>query len=111
MALQVWHKHFEAMSSGTKTAEGRINDGVFAEIKQGQVLFIINSEDGQSLTKMVTKRLEFNTFEDMIRIVGRKALLPDAKSDEEAVLAYLSFPGCSEREKKSGVVAFVFDND
>ena len=46
----------------------------------------------------------YNSIEDALRKVNFKKLMPDAKSEEDALKKYFSFPGYEARVRKSGFV-------
>lgn len=100
--------YYEAVRDGKKTVEGRPGDGSFAKLAVGDTIQF--SLDGDAHAPIINVKivdiLRFDSFEAMIRAVGREACLPGmTTSDEEALAVYHSFPNYPDRAQNFGVLA------
>ena len=101
-----WFTHIK---NGTKTAEGRLNNGVFAQMQVGDVVEWYNNSNKQ-IKKCLTRITHINhyrTFYDMIRAERLMHTLPERnirtiqQGVDDVYYKYYS----PEDEKKYGVVA------
>ena len=104
--IPIYRQYYELILHGRKPWEGRINKGAFRYLREGDQLEFYRGEE--KFFASLSKRREFRTFEEMIRDIGVRPLLPDKGSmpPAEAVELYRSFPGYRDQESIHGVVAF-----
>lgn len=95
--------HFSNIKKGKKTVEGRLRKPSFEIIKEGDKVRWVNLNDAV-LTK-ITKRVEYDSFEEMIRNERIENVLPGCETIEEGVGVYRQFYS-EEQEKEFGVYAF-----
>ena len=101
--LPTQSKYIAMIRAGTKIVEGRIRNGIAAEIRVGDLLQF------GDVTKKVAKVLHFKGFKDMLETVGVKKALPDCQSVREGVAVYHNFRNYADLARRYGVVAFQFD--
>jgi ASC-1-like (ASCH) protein len=94
------------IKEGRKTIEGRINSGMFSNLREGQLVrfFYMGYDSGEVVCK-ITKLKIYNSFEEMLTEEGHEPCLPDAPSLDAAISTYHKIPGYTERARNSGVVA------
>ncbi len=110
-SLSLMNKYWLQIENGKKTVEGRIFDGIARHIRAQDIIqFSMNNDPAKNLFCKVTKADKFDTFEEMLRVLGLGKCLPDVKSIEEGVAIYHSFSNYAEREKKFGVVGFSIEH-
>ena len=100
---------FEAIKSGVKRYEIRVNDEKRQKMGIGDaILFKRLSDSLDGVVVRISDRREFNTFDDMIKCLDFKDIGMEGKTVQEVLDLYHSFYS-SEEEKKYGVVAFKID--
>lgn len=97
---------FDYVKSGEKPIEGRIYDDKRKQYKINDTL-IITSKRGEKITKTISGLVRFKTFEEGMKAVDYKLLIPNANSMEEALDVYYSIPGYKEKQNIDGVL-FIF---
>ncbi len=97
-------QYIQSIARGQKTYEGRVNTQMFRDYKTGDTA-TWSSGRGQQVITNITDRREYRTFEEMLRDVGYKNMVPDATSFEHAVSIYKNIPGYQDRATRFGVVA------
>jgi ASC-1-like (ASCH) protein len=100
---------FELIKNNVKIIEGRVNDKKRQQIKIGDYI-IFNNENGEKLKKKIKDKLVFSSFDEALRTVKLKDILPTVRTMEEGVELYHSFSGYTEEEKLYGVVLFWLEN-
>jgi ASC-1-like (ASCH) protein/GNAT superfamily N-acetyltransferase len=98
--------YVKAIQDGSKTVEGRINSGMFRNLKVGQTIRFFSSylpED--QVTCKITGLNSYPSFEKMLRTEGHQSCLPESSSIEAAVRTYHNIPSFTERAARSGVLA------
>jgi ASC-1-like (ASCH) protein len=107
----------EAIRNGDKTIETRLGKPRFLRIQEGDILsiredFWYEGKILESLTHAlevkVTQILYFETFKEMLDAVDFQAVIPSAKTVEEALKKYKEFYS-PEDEQEFGVIAFTFE--
>ena len=93
---------FGYIKSGKKTIEGRKNKGDFKEMKIGDIVKWIHSDDSV-LTKIVGKN-EYKTFKEYLETEGLPNCLPGIDTIEDGVKVYYKYY-TPEDEAKYGVLA------
>ena len=119
--ISVQDPWFSAIARGTKTVEGRLNKGKFAEMRAGTVLSISKSVKSKSSVKspissskssprprtvvaIVTKVVRYPNFEQYLSCEGLNRTLPGLLSIKEGVDVYRQFYSAQD-EQRYGVVA------
>lgn len=97
-------EYVEQIRSGEKTYEGRVRTAAFRSYKAGMSVCWF-AGPVEVLTRIVSIN-HFYNFEQMIRTIGYKKLLPRVRSEMEAINAYYQIPGYAEKVQRSGAVAF-----
>lgn len=104
---------FTAIRSRTKTVEGRLHKGKFAEMRPGTVLVISKSEGGngqsghsrsRKVVAVVTKVVVYKSFEDYLPHEGLCSTLPGMHTIADGVQVYRQFYSAA-MEKQHGVAA------
>ena len=97
---------FNLVKSGKKVFEVRINDEKRRNIMVGNtILFKKRSNSLDGVVVKVVDRKQFNTFQEMVRLLDFGDLGMENKSVEEVLNLYYSIYD-EELENKYGVVAF-----
>lgn len=91
------------IEEGKKTVEGRVGNSYYTKIKSGSVLRLYNRE--KEIWCEVTHTHSYSTFKAMLEKEGLKNMLPQAKSIEDGIRIYRSFPTFAEKEKQFGAYA------
>lgn len=100
-----------------KTIEGRLGKDKFLKLKVGDLLFLREDiwQDGiirESLPEQGTVRINqifyFTSFKEMLESLDFEAIIPSAKTIEEALSVYRKFY-TSKDEEEYGVLAFSFE--
>ena len=99
-------KYFDQILSGKKIYETRVFDEKRKKLKLLEKIEFVNRDDGKSFKAMIVELSWFPDFRAAIVEVGVKKVLPDARSLDEGVKTYHSFPGYKENSKKFGVLRF-----
>lgn len=95
------------LTSGEKTAEGRINTPDRRKMQVGEYIFLFNNIiENQNILGIISFKHEYRTFKEMLITEGVSNMLPFLKSEdlEQAIKIYESFPG-AERIQEFGCVA------
>lgn len=104
--LLVDKKYFEAIATGTKTSEGRINSPKFKELKAGmQICFTCASDYSKKLICEITAVNSYPDFKTMLKKEVLGNMLPGIKDLDVGVSIYESFHGYKQAVKKDGAVA------
>ena len=97
---------FNYVKTGEKPVEGRIYDDSRKKYNVNDTL-IIHSKYGETITKRITGLIRFKTFEEGMKMINYKLLIPNANSMEEALNVYYNIPGYKEKQNINGVL-FIF---
>lgn len=103
--LTLNQQYFNAIKSGVKTVEGRINKPKFHDLKPGDPISFTCQETGEVLTYTITTLHTYPTFEAMLQSEGLTNMLPGIATIAEGVAVYESFPGFKEGVKELGALA------
>lgn len=87
--INVSEPWFSKIKSGMKSVEGRLNKGVFKEIKPDDIIKV-NNETNYFYIKVI-KTDNYNTFSDMIINKGLENVLPGVKTLDAGVAVYRQF--------------------
>ena len=99
----IMKKYFHMIQNGSKTIEGRINNGMFSRLQNGQKIRFKNG--AEFVLCKITKLSSYPSFEELLKTEGVKPCLPDVRSLEEAVGIYNSIRDYPEKAKQHGVIA------
>lgn len=95
--------YLKPILDGRKTIEGRINNGPFQRLKEGNFIrFHCQSTEAYCLVTKVTK---YSSFAEMLQTEGIKPCLPDVNSLQEGIRIYDSIPGYADKANRFGVLA------
>lgn len=98
--LPIFPEYEEAIASGTKDVEGRINKGVAASVREGDICAF------GRVRRCVLAVHHFDSFRDMLSDLSYLRALPGATSMTHAVRTYHSFRNYEALAREHGVVAF-----
>ena len=102
-------KYFDLIKSGRKKYEIRVFDEKRQKIKLlEEVIFTEKGNETNSFKCIITELSYFKTFKEAIEEVGIRKVLPNAKSLEDGIQIYESFPKYKEGSKKYGVLRMKF---
>ncbi len=100
---------YSLIKNGKKTSEGRLNKGIFSQMKEGDIVEWFNSQDiiPKNFKTKITKVIKYKSFYECIKNEGLENILPvnGINNIEQGVKeVYYKYytPG---KEKKFGVLA------
>ena len=97
--------YIEQIRRGVKTVEGRINSGMFKNIKEGRLVrFFYMSNQADDVVCRVTKIAAYKSFKEMLEKEGFKSCVNEAASLERAVQIYDGIPNYKEKAATYGVL-------
>jgi ASC-1-like (ASCH) protein len=97
-------KYFRQIKSGTKTWELRPCRNKWADMVPRQTIFFTNIETKETMLTRIDVIRDYSSFEEAVSAVGYQYLMPDLRSDEEAISAYRSIG--DYRDWQGGVRVF-----
>ena len=100
LRLPIYPEHEEAISRGAKDVEGRIDKGVAADVRAGDVLVFGRAR------RQVLAAHRFGGFRDMLEELGFERAVPDAANVSQALRVYHGFRNYARLAREHGVVAF-----
>ncbi len=104
--------YIHQIRDGRKTIEGRIDSGMFKNLRVGSRMRFFYFQDAQDdVYCTVTKINRYKSFREMISKENYKACLPEARSQEDAISLYDSIPGYREKAQANGVLAIHIKKD
>lgn len=97
---------FDYIQKGIKKAEGRLNKGIFAKLKVGDIIFWLNVMNNKKLKckVVVTYIKKYDTFKDLLLGEGIEKVLPNTKNMDQGVGIYRQYYS-EQDERAHGVVA------
>ena len=109
--LPLYDYHMDDISARHKTMEARIFDGIFAQIRAGDVIEFFNKRRPQPVLVRVARVTRYKNFRDMFAAEGVAPFMPRKATLTvmRAVNEYLSFPKYRDKEASCGVVALQLD--
>ena len=102
LILRIQRRYFDAIASGEKTIEGRLDGPRVAGLTPGDALVLVCGDD--RLERTVRSVTRYADFAMMLQAVGLAAALPGVESLAEGVAIYRAFDGY-DRDVEVGVVA------
>lgn len=103
--LSLRQEYFDAIKSGLKTVEGRINSPKFKDLKPGMTIRFTCINTNETIVCTVQAIHVYTNFTEMLQSAGVENMLPGISSITEGVELYESFPGYREDVKKFGALA------
>ncbi len=101
--MNLQQKYYDFIASGSKVFEGRLGIGKDKNLKIGDIIVF-----NDSLRVRITSIHIFSSYEDAMRVLDFKKLIPDAESIDEAVEVYEEFYS-EKRQMEFGVWVFGFE--
>jgi len=108
--LSLRQEYFDAIKSGSKTAEGRPNSSKFKDLKPGMDICFRSTITNETIICSIQGMHVYTNFADMLHQEGIDTMLPGVASIEQGVALYESFPGYSDRVKECGALAIKIKN-
>jgi ASC-1-like (ASCH) protein len=100
--INVSEPWFTYIKDNKKKIEGRLNKGVFATLKKGDIIKFTN--DDKSVTVKIKKIVKYNTFEEYLSQEGLKRTLPKVLTIKEGCDIYYKYY-TKEQEKEFKILA------
>ena len=101
--IPCYEPYMTYIRNGDKTVEGRVGTPYYTKIHSGDFLRLYNRTMEIWCRAIRTER--YPSFEKMLETEGLKKLLPQAKTIEEGVQIYRSFPTFIHKEPRFGAFA------
>jgi ASC-1-like (ASCH) protein len=108
LQLSLRHEYFDAIKSGIKTVEGRLNAYKFKGLQPGMNISFISVQTDEVIICLVQAINTYSNFEDMLRNEGINNMLPGIAIIEKGVAIYQGFPGYKDGVHKNGAIAIKF---
>jgi len=105
LSLSLRQHYFDAIKSGLKTVEGRINSSRFENCKPGDTVSFTCVSTNETIICTVTAVTVYTNFYDMLQAQGVENMLPGVTTLQDGVAMYEAFPGYEEQVKISGAIA------
>lgn len=96
-------QYINMIRSGSKTVEGRINSGMFARVKPGDLIRFWARQD--EVHVVVESIYQYGSWRAMLEGEGVQTCLPNIRALEEGVRLYNNLPGYREKAERFGVLA------
>ena len=107
LKLLVQQHYFDAIKSGQKTVEGRLNKPRYNDLVIGMQLQF-EGLDKEVVTCVITGITRYSDFASMLVSEGVESMLPGVTSLQEGVALYESFPVYKEGVQRVGALAIKF---
>ena len=108
--VSLQQQYFDAIKSGLKTVEGRLNSPKFQDLKPGMHISFSCINTNEIIVYTVEAIHVYANFADMLHNEGIDLMLPGITSIDEGVALYENFPGYRDDVKKFGALAIKFKN-
>jgi ASC-1-like (ASCH) protein len=102
--LVVKQVYFDAIKTGSKTVEGRLNSPKSKDLKPGDVITFTCHEINEKISCVVTALNIYPDFEAMLVSEGIANMLSGIKNLAEGVAIYENFPGYQKGVKEFGAL-------
>lgn len=107
--ITVKKEWFDFIVEGKKMIEGRLNKGIFKNLRNGDMVIWQESGAKNFAYTRVTQKNQQKTFSDLITAVGIKNILPNKTTLDDGIAVYRQY--YSEKdEKQYGVVGIYIVN-
>lgn len=103
--LQLQDQYFDAIESGLKTVEGRINSSKFKDLRVGMHIKFTSVSTHKIILCRIEKINRYANFKDMLVAQGLEQILPGITNIDDAVALYEIFPGYKEQVNIIGALA------
>ena len=104
-------ENYDHMKHGKKTVDLRLNSGFFSYLKEGEKVTIVNAGDKSQSFKTEIKTIEkFPTFEALFKKHKVHSVLPEIKTEGEAIQYYSKIYD-PENVQKNGLLALTFKHE
>lgn len=104
--INVSHPWFDYIKLGKKTIEGRLNKGIFSQIKKDDIIKFVNNDD---YVKVRVKNINYyDSFLQYLTLEGLKRTLPDVYTIEEGINIYYKYY-TKEQEKEYRILAIYIE--
>lgn len=100
----VQEKYFNAIKSGSKVVEGRVNKPKYERLHVGQTVTFQNANGDEKFQAKVTFLHRYSTFKEYLEEETLERCLPGVECVEEGISIYHGFPGYEEDAKLLGVL-------
>lgn len=108
MEITVNEPWFTYIMNGQKTVEGRLRKGKFIDIKRGDIIAIVSSENTR-IARKIKRVTKYTSFNNMIILEGIDYILPGVNTLEEGLTIYRQFY-TKEMEEQFGVIAIELES-
>lgn len=108
MEMHLEPVYFNAIKNGVKIYETRVFDEKRQKLKLLDDIKFIERGTNKSFVKKISELSYYTNFEDAIKDVGIRKVLPNVRSLQDGVKLYESFPGYKDGAKKNGVLRIKF---
>ena len=105
VSLSVKNIYFDAIKSGKKTVEGRINTPKYQALAVGDQIAFLKEKTEEKIICTIAKLTTYTQFKDMLLAEGLENMLPGVASIEQGVALYESFGAYKEEVKLYGALA------
>ena len=105
LKLSLRKRYFDAIKSGIKPVEGRLNDDEFKHVTRGMQICFTSEETGETLLCAIESMHLYFDFATVLQTEGVQHMLPGITNLQEAVEIYESFPGYKDGVKEFGALA------
>ena len=100
--INVSNPWFLHIKDKKKTIEGRLNKGVFAELKKGEIIQMTNNND--SVLVKIKKITEYKSFREYLTQEGLRRTLPGIHTIDQGVAVYYKYY-TPEQENEFRIIA------
>ncbi len=89
--IRIQEPWFSLIKNKKKRIEGRLNKGLFASLKKGDTITIINNNSDDKINAKIKKIKKYETFEEYLSQEGLKRTLPGIKTIKEGCDVYYKY--------------------
>ncbi len=107
--VHVNEKWLMEILNGTKTIEGRLNKGQYAEMIAYDLITFMNSDDTIKVNCKIEKIVKYGSFKEYLNTEDLSKCLPGISCVEDGINEYYRFY-TQQDEQKYGVIAIHFVN-
>ena len=106
--VYIKERPFNEIKNKTKLIEGRLNKGIFCEMKINDSIIFINKQN--QISVKIINILKFNSFEEMLTDLPFNNILPSINNFKEGLELYNSLYK-KNKIKKYGVISLLIKSD
>ncbi|AXK60327.1 ASCH domain-containing protein [Candidatus Chromulinivorax destructor] len=111
LKLSLRQCYFDAIKSGLKTVEGRLNSHKFKDLRPGMQINFSSIDTHETIICTVASIHVYANFKEMLIHEGLENMLPGVTSLDEGVNLYENFEGYREGVKKVGALAITIQKN